>query len=298
MTLNFLNRPVQAGLIVLMSASVFAGPACAQKKGGASGTVPARSAGQGAATAGSPAGAHVAPLWAEATGYELYVGPDKDAHARVFRSPDYQKLLVLPGSGETAFILALKEKELSAVPRRGLTVTDAGVRLTSGVAPRPTGGLVQQGSDVLFKSGKVDMKLAPEPELIGEITLADLLKKKPEYAEAAAAYRPGAAALGLIRNVQRPVEIVVFFGTWCSYCKEQVPRFIKTIQAAANPRIKARFVGIDEELTRPGELLEEYNISRTPTFTVRVGGEEIGRISEQPEKTMEDDLALILLGRR
>lgn len=299
MTLLRISRPGRAGLVLLISALVFAGSACAQKKGGeAAGSAPGAST-PARASQGSPTRPPAdAPLWPPVSGYELHVGVAKDPGARVFRSPDFQKLLVIPGKGETAFILSLKQKDVTGLPRTGVAVVEDGVQLVPGVRPGPAGGLVKQGSDILFKSGSVDFKLCPEPELVGEIALDTLLEKKPEYAQEAAAYRPGAAAVGIIRNAQRPVEIVVFFGTWCTYCREQLPRLIKTLQDAANPRIKVRYIAVDEELSRPDDLIAEYEINKTPTFSVRAGGEEIGRIEELPEKSMEEDLALILMGAR
>lgn len=237
------------------------------------------------------------PAWSESAGWDLYRGGVEDGEARVFQSADFQKYLILPGAGDQVFVLTLKSKEVGRLPRTAVTV--AGEALTLGAeAPAAEAPFTRKDSDILFTGGGVAFRLTPEPPLVGEISRADLLHKKRDYVAAARAYKPKSGAVSLLKNVSQPVEVVVFFGTWCSYCKEHLPRFLKALEAAGNPNIKTRFVGMSEDMSQPEALLNEYGISKTPTFVVSMGGKEIGRIVEEPKGAIEEDLALLLMGGR
>ncbi|MDZ4805072.1 MAG: thioredoxin family protein, partial [Candidatus Eisenbacteria bacterium] len=136
------------------------------------------------------------------------------------------------------------------------------------------------------------------PPLIGEISKADLLVKKKDYLVLARAYKPKNAAVSLIKNIRQPIEITVFFGTWCSSCKHYLPGFMKTIEMAANPSITVRYIGISEDMSEPEALLTANVVTKTPTFIARSAGQELGRIVEKPKGSIEEDLALLLLGAR
>jgi len=197
-----------------------------------------------------------------------------------------------------AWLLTLKTKDVASVARTDVTAMVDGGMLSASAEMKPAGTAEQKGAELSFTAGGTAVRLAPEPPLIGEIALADLLKKKKEYANAAAQFKPNGAAVSLLKSVDRPVEIVVFFGTWCHFCKHYLPHLIKTLEVAGNPNLHARFIGIDEDLTQPEQLIAEYTVSKTPTMIVRINDMEIGRITEEPKKSVEEDLAILILGGR
>ena len=59
--------------------------------------------------------------------------------------------------------------------------------------------------------------------------------------------------------------------------------------------ILTEFVGVDREKIEPANLLEGKFIERIPTFIVRRGGQEVGRIVETPLGLLEEDLAVLIL---
>ncbi len=88
---------------------------------------------------------------------------------------------------------------------------------------------------------------------------------------------------------------MVFFGTWCGFCKRWLPRFLATLDAAANPDIQVRFIGVSETGGEPKADIKQYRVTETPTFIVRQDGREIGRIEAEPTSaSIEEDLAAIL----
>lgn len=239
-----------------------------------------------------------AAVWSESAGWDLFKAGVEDAQARVFQSPDFQKYLVAPSGSTEAFVLGLKSKDVTVLPTTMLVLTDDEVQVSGPLLPSPVGTFTRTGSEITFTAAGTAWKLAPEPPLIGEISKADLLNKKKDYLALARAYKPKNAAVSLIKNVRQPIEILVFFGTWCSYCKHYLPGFMKTIDVAANPSITVRYIGMSEDMSEPEALLTANAISKTPTFVVRSGGQEMGRIVEKPKGTIEEDLALLLMGAR
>jgi thiol-disulfide isomerase/thioredoxin len=133
--------------------------------------------------------------------------------------------------------------------------------------------------------------------MVGPVTPEALRRDKPEYFHAASKYVPAAADVKVLQAVTGETKIVVFFGTWCLICKHYLPHLLKTVEAAANPRITLEYVGVTEDHREPADLLKRYGVNATPTFVVLQGGKEIGRITEEPDDSVEADLAAILGGR-
>lgn len=248
-------------------------------------------------TAASPAKSPAPAAWNEAAGWDLFKAGVEDAEARVFQSPDFQKYLVVPSGAAETFVLGLKSKDVTTLPRTQLVLTADEARI-SGVLPAPVGTFTRTGSELAFTATGGAWKLAPEPPLIGEISKTDLLNKKKDYLALARAYKPKNAAISLIKNIRQPIEIIVFFGTWCSWCKHYLPGFMKSIELAGNPSITVRYIGISEDMSEPEALLTANAVTKTPTFIVLSGGQEMGRIVEKPRDTIEEDLALLLMGAR
>ena len=97
-----------------------------------------------------------------------------------------------------------------------------------------------------------------------------------------------------IYNVEGSIDIVLVLGTWCSDSQEQVPRFYRILDDAKVPDDVIVVICVDGNKTA-GELsIEHLGIERVPTFIFYRGGEEIGRIIETPETSLEEDVWMII----
>ncbi len=117
----------------------------------------------------------------------------------------------------------------------------------------------------------------------------------PWYASGYSDYTPDAEAVTQLNNgFTAEHEILVFGGTWCGDTKNLLPKFYKVMDAmATSPKIKMVLVDTDRE---SGEGIEKsYDIAFVPTFIVLKNGKEIGRVIETVTKSIEADLAAILL---
>ncbi|MBI3951129.1 MAG: thioredoxin family protein [Acidobacteria bacterium] len=129
---------------------------------------------------------------------------------------------------------------------------------------------------------------------VGQVSVQEIVSFNPEYRERADGYTPNSEALEFFRHFSHPVTIEVFYGGWCGDSRAHVPSYIKLLEMANNPNITTTFVAVDEKKQEPIELTQGRHIERVPTFIVYAEGQEVGRIVETPEGSVEEHLVKIL----
>ncbi len=97
----------------------------------------------------------------------------------------------------------------------------------------------------------------------------------------------------LMANDASNIHISVFLGTWCSDSKMHVPPFL---QLAEMVGWKHELIGVNREKECPFEKKDckSWDISYLPTFVVYRNEQELGRIVENPQKTLAEDFLTIL----
>lgn len=114
------------------------------------------------------------------------------------------------------------------------------------------------------------------------------------YQKEFSAYEPAKREIELLAEADKNCSVVVCMGTWCSDSRREVPRFMKVIESAGIPAANIRFFGVDHQKRSPENVAKKYNVTLVPTIIVFRAGAEIGRITEMPEVSMENDLERIL----
>lgn len=103
-------------------------------------------------------------------------------------------------------------------------------------------------------------------------------------------YRADAAVLAELAQVDS-FELKLFFSSWCHDSKREVPRFL-----SIEPQLPLRsFQMIALDTTRLDErgLAPALGVKVTPIFVVFRNGQELGRIVERPQESLEADLLRI-----
>lgn len=140
--------------------------------------------------------------------------------------------------------------------------------------------------------------LAPRPPapapLVGHVTRIDLQEYVTWKQLRAQDYTPDAAAVKRVADGAAGVEVLAIVGTWCGDSKREVPRFFKIADQAGFPMEKVTLVAVDRSKKDAGGLTEKHAITRVPTFVFLRAGQEIGRVTERPKTTLENDIADIL----
>jgi thiol-disulfide isomerase/thioredoxin len=149
---------------------------------------------------------------------------------------------------------------------------------------------------VFFSLGTVNFYqiLAQDAELIGSLTLSEIIENDPIFEIYMDRYQPEENSMTYLRNYQDSVEVVVFYGSWCRESRKYLPGLVKTLHEAGNDRVKVRYIGVDRKKKFPEEFLNKHQIKYIPTVVVLKGNAETGRIVEKPRERIETDLVEIL----
>jgi thiol-disulfide isomerase/thioredoxin len=92
------------------------------------------------------------------------------------------------------------------------------------------------------------------------------------------------------------LSIKIVMGTWCPDSRREVPRFMKVLDAWKFPAGYLTFIGVDNGKLSPIGGYEALEIHRVPTFIIYKNNIEAGRIIENPETSLEQDMVKILRG--
>lgn len=147
------------------------------------------------------------------------------------------------------------------------------------------------------KAGE-EMKKKEEGVLVGPVTREAVEGASAEWVQAEVEAQPDAEAAHALAGVEPGAEVEVFLGTWCSDSRREVPRLWKAIDAAGGSvPFQIRYVGVDHDKKEPAGALADNGIRYLPTFIVRRGGHEVGRIVETSPHGIERDLLALLSGQ-
>jgi thiol-disulfide isomerase/thioredoxin len=137
-----------------------------------------------------------------------------------------------------------------------------------------------------------------EPPVLVGPTTRDKIEAAPEWTLAEVEARPEADASRQLAEVEPGAEVVVFLGTWCGDSRRELPRLWKAIDSGSGAvNFQIRYIGVDHAKKEPAALMKEYGVLYLPTFVVRRGGREVGRIVETAPHGIEKDLLALLTGK-
>ncbi len=131
-------------------------------------------------------------------------------------------------------------------------------------------------------------------ELVGRLTPDEMLEKLPEWRGYFAVYSPDLEAVANLQKISEEVTVEIFLGTWCPDCRQHVSACLKLMDMVNNPLIRSVFTGIPRDRAARPPYTKDKNIERVPTFIVFFRNQEIGRIIETPQLSVEADILKIL----
>lgn len=128
--------------------------------------------------------------------------------------------------------------------------------------------------------------------LYGEISQEQLFFDYPDWKEIEAQYNPKPEIAKKISEFKDELTVKVFLGTWCGDSRRNVPRFLKSVEK--NDHFHLQMWAVDRHKKLDSNLTEKFNIKRVPTFIFLDDTVEVGRITEHPSKSIEEDIFEIL----
>jgi len=100
-----------------------------------------------------------------------------------------------------------------------------------------------------------------------------------------------ARKLKKIFKKNKDISIKVFMASWCGDSKQHLPDFVKLVHQTKLRDVRYYALNRQKEMDDLDFIdLYSFNIERVPTFIVYKGGQEIGRIVETPQVSLEKDL--------
>jgi thiol-disulfide isomerase/thioredoxin len=134
----------------------------------------------------------------------------------------------------------------------------------------------------------------------GVITFNDLNNEESFYwmRTGRSEYTPDDSKVATLKKLNDPqyknYKLVVFMGTWCSDSHDLIPKLEKVLDEVGFPAQRLTMYGVDRSKTTNGGQEKQYHITNVPTIILFNSDNEIGRITESVQKSVEADLAAFL----
>lgn len=135
------------------------------------------------------------------------------------------------------------------------------------------------------------------PILIGAAARSEVEAALPGWVEEAMSMQPDLDSTARLSRAIVGAQVVVYLGTWCDDSRRELARLWWALDSLGLDELpQLSYVGVDRALREPVELLEGVDLIRVPTFVVRRGGVELGRVVEESPHGIEVDLLALLSG--
>ncbi len=133
--------------------------------------------------------------------------------------------------------------------------------------------------------------------LVGAVTREEVEAAAPAWVQAEVEAQPDAGVAQALASPEPGAEVTVYLGTWCGDSRREVSRFWKALdQTGGAVPFQVHYVGVNREKKEPAGVKED-GVLYLPTFIVRRGGHEVGRIVETSPHGIEQDLLALLTGK-
>lgn len=99
--------------------------------------------------------------------------------------------------------------------------------------------------------------------------------------------------LGKIKNYLNEIKILIVMGTWCSDSRREVPHLFKIFDYLNYSKDKYEIIAVDRMKNALTDI-SNLKIELVPTIIVYKNNNEIGRIVEAPQETLELDLVKMI----
>ncbi|OGG43513.1 MAG: hypothetical protein A3F84_29580 [Candidatus Handelsmanbacteria bacterium RIFCSPLOWO2_12_FULL_64_10] len=240
------------------------------------------------------AGQVVTGLWEAVEVAHVEVNGEIDPTGALYSSPDRRMTLIVSGRVGDLIVFDLKDQGLLRAAGGGVQFGEGVARVGEDLRLERIGTYAVRDSIPTFRVEGLSVRMIPKTPLVGEVTPDSLLRHSPEWGPEMRFYEPYRQAVEALKAQGQAAEVVAVFSAFCGRCRVQVPRLMRVVAEVASPNLKARYIAV------PGVIdstMERYRVRFLPTFIVLRDGREIGRITERPRASVEEDLVAILRGR-
>jgi thiol-disulfide isomerase/thioredoxin len=211
--------------------------------------------------------------------YILVVGGAEVPDAKLFSSQRAgSALLIVTSELPSQLLLQPRGRSVTSVKAEALAQrADGAVDLSASALEQPLGSFEVTGDAIRLRVFEQLVELKERPWLLGSHNATELLAYSPGYAFHASSYEPSEAVLRWLREQPHDVRLTVFFGTWCPYCIQTLPKVLKLAEILEGTQFEFEFYGLPKPFA--GEpAATRAGITGVPTGVVYRNGEEVARI--------------------
>jgi hypothetical protein len=130
---------------------------------------------------------------------------------------------------------------------------------------------------------------------VNEISKQKVLSRGPEWQEQYDGYIPNPEHIRALKEfLGEGLRIDIYLGLWCPDSLNNVPPFLKILDATGMP-VSVRLFRVERKPVKSIiYFVDKFQIERVPTFIFYRGDTEIGRIVENPKTSLAEDMIEIL----
>lgn len=138
--------------------------------------------------------------------------------------------------------------------------------------------------------------LAGGVEKVEKIGKDRILKNGREWQDVYTGYRVDESFIDTLKaRIGDNLKIDVYLGLWCSDSRNNVPKFIKIIDTVGQRNTAVSYYNVARKASKDIKyFIKDLKVERVPTFIFSRGGKEIGRIVENPQKSLIEDFLEII----
>jgi len=238
--------------------------------------------------------------WVEAA-RDVTINGDLDRNAQILLSDFTQRMVLLSSRINKAVVFDLTDKTVSTAAKDEFHFApDRTTAESDSLVTSEALGEFTLTDEINYSFTLEDKKIAITRHLglAGDLVEKKLWEALPVWRAVMDSYKPDPDAVAALKACAVDTSITVVLGTWCPDSKNHVPRLLRAIKEAKNPRLRVRLIGVTYKIKEPPAVIKQFQIVHVPTVIVERGGVEIGRVTENPiAATIEQDLAAILAGK-
>ena len=235
--------------------------------------------------------------WSENFTYRVEIDGAVSTSARLFTASGRPSLLVVAAEMRQPRVIQIDGREVLKTQADQVTPgpIPTQVLLADSAIQGPPDPFTRDGDAVVFFEQGKRVRIAPRPPIIGPVTPDEVIRQLPIYRKGMDEYTASLSDTSYLKTYQKPVEIRIFFGSWCPHCRVLVPQFFKAMADAANPIIQVSLVGMPMPPFGDYPAAKEFKIEGVPTFVIFAGGKEVGRFSTFPgDSRVEHEVVKVL----
>ncbi|MCZ6508159.1 MAG: thioredoxin family protein [Acidobacteria bacterium] len=230
--------------------------------------------------------------------FVFFVDGVEDSAAEVYQSQAAGAYLVISSVIDSPILVQARTAVVSTVNLMKVDrQADGTVNLLPDATLESLGRFTIEGEGISFSVGSRAAELRNKPWLLGTQDLDGMRAYSREYREGASASEYSQPVVRQLLAESRPVEVKVFFGSWCPTCQQVLPRVLRVAQELAGSKIELSFYGLPRG---PGfkadPEVKRFDIESVPIGVILVEGREVGRISGSGWKIPELAIKKVIQG--